>query len=239
MRLLLTRPRPENDMLARRLISLGHEVLVEPLLSIEQVTGVEFNSGAPQAIIVTSINGARALSSHQQAEQFSRTPIYAVGAATADALTQFNVTYTGSDGVAALTDVILRELKPDAGPIIYVRGVHVARDIASVLIASGYTVDQAVMYEAVQRNTFSEDTRQAFQNGFIDGVVLFSPRTAVIFSNLVDKADLLERLVDVTFYCLSQNVSDSIEFNNNQAPGQVVIAGTPTQESLISSIQTR
>ena len=236
MRLLLTRPRLESDVLARRLNNVGHEVLIEPMLSIENVQNVKIDNTNPQAIIITSINGARAFATHGQAEQFIDTPIYAVGAATADELANFNVVHRGSEGVAALKGVICTELRPDDGPVLYIRGAHVAGDLARDLTASGFKVDQVVLYEAVKAVTFSQPIINDFNNKLIDGVVLFSPRTAATFSTLAKNAGLTKKLDGVTFYCLSKNVSDNIQLGDKAGHRQVVIAEQPTTIDLINAV---
>ncbi len=236
MRLLITRPRLESDVLARRLTDLGHDVLVEPMLSIKNAQNVKINSANPQAIIITSINGARAFSIHAQAGQFKDTPVYAVGAATADALGNFNVVHKGSDGVEALRNSICAELKPEGGPVLYIRGAHVAGDLACDLAASGFKVDQVVIYEAVETLAFSQPVVNGFENNLIDAVLLFSPRTAATFSKLAINAGLIKKLDGVTFYCLSKNVSDNIQLGVKQGRWQIVIAAKPTTVDLINAV---
>lgn len=239
MRLLLTRPRQESEALAQMLKSRGHESVIEPLLLIEfrRITAIE--SGIPQALIITSANGAQALSAHIQAHQYRRVPVYAVGQATADALGQFNVVHVGSNGVAALEQTICRELSPEKGALLYVHGVHVAGNLAHNLSSSGFRVKEITAYEAVESDAFSPAVIEDIRNNQIDGVVLFSPRTAAVFSKLVKKAGLIKNLSRVTFYCLSQNVSDNIEIAGKNLTDQMIIAETPALTSLLKSIREK
>lgn len=232
MRLLLTRPRNESEALGHRLEGLGHDVLIEPLLSIKTMPQAKIDCTNPQAIIITSVNGARTFSDHANAHLYEDVAIFAVGTATADALGRFNVVHRGNGGVAALTDIIRTRLKPDGGPLIYIRGVHVAGDLARDLMTSGYKLEQVVIYEAVETAALSPAVIDAFCNNLVGGVVLFSPRTATTFRRLAEKARLAKKLDGVTFYCLSQNVSDSIGLGERQ----VVIAAQPTLTSLIDAI---
>jgi len=238
MHLLLTRPHHESEALAQSLRALGHEAYIEPMLSIVFESQPQIATSEPQAVLITSVNAARAFSHycHSHGHGYKDTPVFAVGAATADALGHFNVVHVGTKGAAALKAVVCAELKPDAGALVYVRGVHIAGNLGADLTRARYTVEEAILYEAVAANTFSAGVLDRFQNSLIDGVVLFSPRTAAVFSRLVKKADLVKKLDGVTFYCLSQNVSDSIELERNLLCKQIVIARLPTQESLISSI---
>jgi uroporphyrinogen-III synthase len=237
MRLLLTRPRQESEALAKTLSRLGHETLIEPLLSIEPVGNAKIRIGNFQALIVTSVNGARALSTHVQADHFRQMPIYAVGQATAEVLDRFNVIHAGTEGVAVLRDRIRHDLAPEDGPLLYVRGVHVASNLALELAVSGYTVEQVIIYEAVEKKSFSPVLIEEIKNNRIEGVVLFSPRTATVFSKLMRKAGLTEQLGAMTFYCLSQKVSDSIQIDQKQLGYQMVIAATPSLQSLLNSIK--
>ncbi len=237
MRLLLTRPRLESEALAQTLSGFGHETLIEPLLSIEPVDNAKIGPDNPQALIVTSVNGARALSSHVEADRFRQVPIYAVGQATAEVLDRFNVVHAGTQGVAALRDKIIHDLDPEGGPLLYVRGVHVAGNLAFELAGSGFKVEQVIIYQAVEKKSFTPVLIEEIKENRIEGVVLFSPRTAIVFSRLMSKAGLTEQWGVMTFYCLSQKVSDSIGLDQKQAGYQVVIAAEPSLQSLLSSIQ--
>src|SRR5687767_8526978 len=83
MRLLVTRPEPDATRSAEVLRGRGHEVLVAPLLSTQTI---EAEFGGPYAaILLTSANAARALSSYRQAEAITRLPALTVGARSAEA----------------------------------------------------------------------------------------------------------------------------------------------------------
>ena len=236
MRLLLTRPEPESVALGRILEGRGHEVLVEPLLTIEMRPGAEIQDRAYQAVIVTSANGARGLNAHGAASLYKSVPVMAVGPATADMLQGFDVVDAGAHGVEELTTKIRNERSPDDGPLLYVRGKHVAGNLANDLVASGFDVDEVVLYEAVASNAFSAAVIDDFRQGLIDGVLLFSPRTAHIFCQLIAAAGLQDAVSGLSLYCLSQNVADACVFVDKPDMAIRVIAQFPTQESLINTI---
>ena len=87
MRLLVTRPEPDATRQAEILAAHGHEPVVAPLLLIEPATDVILDLGGAQALIVTSRNALRALSSHPDLALSLRLPFFAVGEATAKAAT--------------------------------------------------------------------------------------------------------------------------------------------------------
>ena len=64
MRLLVTRPEPDNERTAAVLRAQGHEVVLAPLLHIEAVADADLGAPPWAAILLTSANGARALADH-------------------------------------------------------------------------------------------------------------------------------------------------------------------------------
>src|ERR1019366_8272450 len=84
MRLLVTRPQPEADALARRLTGLGHTVLVQPLMSIALAPEPE-GMAQPAALAITSGNAVKALAAWPRVGAWKGATVYAVGSATAAA----------------------------------------------------------------------------------------------------------------------------------------------------------
>ena len=85
MRLLVTRPEPDNARTAAALRAKGHEVVLAPLLHIESVIGADFGAPPWAAILLTSSNGARALADHPRRGELLALPVLAVGRSSADA----------------------------------------------------------------------------------------------------------------------------------------------------------
>ena len=83
MRLLVTRPEPDATALRAQLIAQGHEVLVEPLITIRFDNADPIELDGVQALIATSRNGLRALASSPAIEQARSLPLFAVGPGTA------------------------------------------------------------------------------------------------------------------------------------------------------------
>src|SRR3954469_10311175 len=85
MRLLVTRPEPDNARTAAALRANGHEVMLAPLLHIEAVTNVDLGAPPWAAILLTSANGARAIADHPRRAELIALPVLAVGRSSADA----------------------------------------------------------------------------------------------------------------------------------------------------------
>src|SRR6187200_345758 len=94
MRVLITRPEREATALAQALAERGHQAVLAPLFRLQVLCPPDdfpATLSASQAVLITSVNGARALA--EANEQRSK-PIFAVGdttAATAEGLGFTNV----------------------------------------------------------------------------------------------------------------------------------------------------
>src|SRR5258706_14857106 len=85
MKLLVTRPEPDNQRTATTLRTLGHDVMLAPMLRIEAIADADLGTPPWAAVLLTSANGARALSAHARRAELQALPVLAVGRASADA----------------------------------------------------------------------------------------------------------------------------------------------------------
>ena len=82
MRVLVTRPREDAAGLAEALTARGCEAVLEPLFHVEFMDTAALDLSGVHAFLLTSANGARALSRRDVSREL---PVYAVGDATASA----------------------------------------------------------------------------------------------------------------------------------------------------------
>jgi len=239
MRLLITRPRADAQPLAEELRERGHQVVMEPLLEIRflAVTNVDMArmlDGA-QALLVTSANGLRAFC---QACDRRDLAVHAVGHASAAAARDAGFTDVDSaDGdVAALAGRVAEKLHPGDGALVHVAGSRVAGDLSGLLEKAGFAVRRAVLYEAVKAAELSAPVRADIAEGKIDGVLLFSPRTAESFVRLVERAGLTGRCRDITAYCLSEAVAAK---SRRIGWARLAVAARPDRQSLIETLEER
>jgi uroporphyrinogen-III synthase len=133
VRIVVTRPRGQEEELVRGLIALRHDVVHCPLIEIEPTGDEPIDVGDYDWLIVTSVNGAQELR-----RRLSGSPprVAAIGRATAEAFggadlvpavsTQEGVLFAGAEGARRLlvdelgADFIplyrTRELRPAAAP---------------------------------------------------------------------------------------------------------------------------
>ena len=208
MRVLITRPRPEGERLARGLRQRGFETRLEPMLEIHHRAVAPPALARPQAIVLTSANGARALAA---ATALRDPPVYTVGeqtAATAAAV-GFETVHAGGGDLDSLAETVRRALDPAAGPLLYGCGADRAGDLGAVLGDAGFTVVPAVLYDAVAAAMLSTGCAEALHRAEIDAVLFFSPRSAAVFVSLVRDAGVEGSCADVTALCLSAAVAEA------------------------------
>lgn len=235
MRLLVTRPEADSEALARILASRGHEAVIAPLLQIRFLDNVVLPDRHWQALLVTSANGARALGRRADADMLTALPAFAVGHASAEAMTGegFIHVTAAEGGVATLAALAAAELTPEAGPLLHIAGSVVAGDLGALLAARGFEVERAVLYEAQKVSRLPNAACEGLMAGAFDGVLLYSPRTARLFASLVCEGGLQDRLKGVTAYCLSAAVAEALA----DLPMLTVrISAEPTQASLLALI---
>jgi uroporphyrinogen-III synthase len=232
MRLMITRPLEDAEPLATELAALGVEALTEPLLSIETTA-----AGAPdlkdvQGLLLTSANGVRAFAALSSERSL---PVYAVGDATARVarLAGFEKVTSAAGDVTTLAERVQEKCQPGDGVLLHVAGTKVAGDLAAMLTLAGYQYHRVQLYHASKATSLSPGGLDALKKGDLDGVVLYSPRTADSFVDLLTKAGAADCAGRLSVFCLSDAVAaraGTIDW------AQVVVAATPDQAALIKSV---
>jgi len=208
MHLIVTRPRSESEALAVVLRNLGHQVLIEPMLTIQPIEDAAVDLADAAALLLTSANGLRALA---QTTARRELPVLAVGAATAAAAREAGFTDVATAGgdVVALAALVRQRFRPNDGVLVHVAGSAVAGDLAGDLCGDGYQVRRSVLYGAETTAQLSAPCRAALAAGEIDGVLFFSPRSAATFVKLLLCDGLGEVCRDVDLYGLSAAVAEA------------------------------
>ncbi len=233
MRLLVTRPEPDNQRTATALRGLGHDVMLAPLLRIETVADADLGPASWAAVLLTSANGARAAASHLRHGELRALPVLAVGPGSAEAAraTGFaDVVSADGDG----RDLARRAAQRFAGshlPLLYLAGADRARDLAGELSAHGLSVRTVVVYRAAEAAAFPPAVRTALEQGRIDGVLHFSRRSVDSF--LACGRDLTERALAPVHYCLSVRAAEPLR---SAGAAAVHVAAQPDEARLLALV---
>lgn len=192
--IVVTRPRPECDETAAWIGRAGGVALCSPVLEIAPPADVAPLREALgrlhsyRGVILTSVNGARALVESLPRERVAWPPLYAVGPKTAAYLRErgFNpvVPERPADGLA------MAELLPDGAglPYLFLRAEEGREELVACLTAAGCQVSLVTAYRSVAAAGLSAAVVTAWRQQWVDAVTFFSARTAQVFLELLARA---------------------------------------------------
>lgn len=230
MRVLITRPEPDATIVARELTSRGHDPLIAPLVDI-----VEYQNNLPKAqrisaYVVTSRNGIRALS---RVTDYRKSLLYVVGSGTAEEAKANGYTkiIVGPGDASGLCKKICEELPPEEGLLIHISGRHLSYNICNELSSQGYDAERIILYDVKPKLELPYVAAKAFREKELDAILLFSPRIAQIFIELLCDADLQGNAIHFDVFCLSRNVAEIVARLNWR---KVYISKAPNQISILS-----
>ncbi len=232
MHILITRPEEDAGPLAAALQAHGVETRIEPLMRVVDLEGPPLDLGGVQAVLATSANGVRAFARRESRRDL---PLLAVGDATARAAEAagFRRVEAAAGHVEALAELVASRLHPTDGDLLHVAGTTVAGDLAGMLRACGYAVRRAVLYEARPVDRLSWDTLRALGDAALDGVALYSPRTAALFVDLAISAGVADCCRHLIAFCLSEAVAAKAR---GLAWRSIVVADRADQTAMIAAV---
>lgn len=222
MRLLIVRPQPGADATAKRVREAGFEPLVMPLFAIESVEWEPPDPAAYDALLLTSANAVRVAAG--QLQGLVGLPVYAVGAATADALAKacIAVVATGGSGI----DDVLAMIEADGRrSLLWLAG----EDRMDVQPHGGMTLDVYTVYRSASLVSPPGITDSLMAT---DAVLLHSARAARYFSTLCDNLGI-DR-ADIVIAVLSAKIAEVAGTGWHA----VSVAEQPNDTSLLSALQS-
>lgn len=230
MHVLLTRPSLQAKLMRPLLEQRGCEVSVEPVLNVSLA---ELKNGELQRadiFVVTSVYAALQIVNADDLKK--TTPIYAVGAGTAAPLHQagFSRVFHAAGDAASLLDLILKEVRPTDGAILYPSGRDITTDIAQTLVSRGYNARRIVAYQAEPAHALSDAARDLIRRRRIDCAVFMSYRTARIFTELCHSAGLSDCLGSMTAAVISDKVAGGL---TGARWKEVLVARAPSNDGIL------
>ncbi len=205
--ILVTRPETEAGETGQKLEAHGYHVLYAPMIKIAPVS-FEIPDET-RTLVVTSKNGARyGLANIGKKDR----PIFAVGEQTAEvARSQGFTNITVGPGTARqLVPLLLECGDKQKRDYSHLCGSEIAYNIASVLRDAGLDAENTVTYQSLPNRAFPPAVQEMMENGGIDAVLFYSPRTATIFEEAISECGFHDWLPKLDAYCLSERVADSL-----------------------------
>jgi uroporphyrinogen-III synthase len=190
--LLLTRPEAQSRDLAGRLrarIQVDVPIVVSPIL---EIVPVQFDLPVdPAFLVLTSVHGAEAVAGRKAA--LAGLPAWCVGDRTAEAARAAGLSAISAGGtVEDLLALLLRE-RPK-GPGVYLRGGHVAANLADALRTAGIDTHDVVVYDQAARSLSSEALASLARPRPVI-LPVYSPRSARLLAAATDGAAAVLEIV--------------------------------------------
>jgi len=236
--ILITRPIEDAEALAGILKGKGHDVFIEPMLDIYVLEDAKSDiekslSNKPQAIILTSGNGARALAHLTDRKDI---PVIAVGEASAMAARHrgFDDVFSADGDIEKLEHYIIENCNKDKGNLVHIAGSVVAGDLQGNLEKFGFKIDRIVSYLAKPVRYLSDGLINKLKKDHLDTVLFYSPRTAKIFVDRIQSEGVEDNMKNISAFCLSPRVEDMISKIEWSAISR---AEHPTQDALLDMLE--
>lgn len=188
MKVLVTRPTGNAATTIERLANLGHSVLHEPLLRVEE-RGTSLPEGSFGGVILTSSNAIKPLDRGWTLPRRD-TPVFTTGEATAKAVRMigFEKVVAANGSAPDLVRKLPRFTKSGL-ELLYPCAESPAHDVPELLRDKQVTCTPWPCYRTIPVEHFSSAVDTALSEGTIDVVLLYSARTAACFVELITNGD--------------------------------------------------
>lgn len=202
MKIIITRPVEDALPLAGKLKTMGHEVVIAPVLEIVARAGVEIPQRPYQAICLTSASGVRVL---EDVDALKRTPVLAVGPQSKQVALDRGFLHVQAKGgdVFGLAAHVAETLHPSEGPLLYISGSTTSGDLEGKLTQAGFDVDRVMTYDAKAADL------KGFENEIqsSQAVLLYSPRSAKLWVLAINNLQLQHVAATLIHICLSPAIA--------------------------------
>jgi uroporphyrinogen-III synthase len=229
MRILVTRPLEDGAEIARLLAARGHHALLAPLLEPRFPEGPLLEEEGTledvAAILASSANGIRALRRRTARRDL---PIFAVGPQTAGEARRAGFSNVRSaDGDAKALAEATRNWAPPGATLLHVCAEDAPGTLSDLLSANGFTVRRGALYRIEPATQLPPEAKAALQSRALDAAMFFSPRTARIFTTLVETLPT-DSLIAL---CISPATAGAL---TPRSFAEIRVAARPNQDAMLA-----
>ncbi len=224
---LVTRPEPEAQDTAARLLAMGYTPLLSPALSIATLDLRLPPTRRWQALLLTSGNAIPALPACLHA-----TPLLAVGDATAArarAAGFWRVSSAGRDA-AALATLVPLCCAPDEATLLLPTGAGQGLALAASLRERGFRVVRRIAYAARPVGSLRPAARLALAEKRVAAALFFSPGSARAFVRACRSGTTLQGVRAVAISAATAAALAPLRW------GDIRVASRPNQDELLACL---
>ncbi len=228
---LITRPEPGASETAARIADLGFRPLLAPMLVVRPIPSVLPSPRHVQAVLVTSGNALTGLP-----ESFTGVRLLTVGAATAARarLTGFTDVHSADGDARDLAALARARCTQTGAPLLLVHGAGQGDALAAALLADGFQVGRAAVYQARPASHMPAAVASAWRSRQIGAALFFSAETARAFVTLVTAGRSAAAAANALAVAIGAPAAAAL------APlpwGAVRVADRPDQEAMLALLR--
>jgi uroporphyrinogen-III synthase len=209
--ILITRSKNRSKKLKKALESLSCSVFTQKLFSIKKNFFTKnLSQEESQKISNILISSANAIYVLKELKIAKETPIYAVGANTANKIKKLgyeNIFYPKKSSGKELCKIIIKNLEPQK--IHYFHGQKISFDFKNKLQKKGFVVENFEVYKTCEIKNFSKEIIDFIKNNKFDEILIFSQNSLEIFNKICTKHNLLEYFNYSNIICLSAKIANN------------------------------
>jgi len=234
LRVLVTRPEPGAARTAARLARQGHVPLVLPLTETTAIDpGPAPAAGAFDAVAATSQAALRHLPAAWH-KAIGRLPLYAVGAATAEAARpDWQGEIISAEGDAAALAELLCTRIPHAR-LLYPCGRMRTAFLEDRLAAAGMTVRAVEVYATRRRAVSPGEVESVIGGGGIDAVLVHSAAGAAALADFMSQGAVAPLFEHSRLLCISARAARAL---GGGFDDRIAIAAHPDEAALLALLE--
>ncbi|MGI9402828.1 MAG: uroporphyrinogen-III synthase [Rhizobiaceae bacterium] len=247
MKILITRAAGPANKTAGNLSSAGHEAVILPLVEYRDipVRGDDaILSRKFDGVAFTSAEAVNALERRFKGQEFLHSlyglPVFCVGGRTSEVAREAGFTrvqIAGGD-VRSLAALIKSNKFAGSGAsaqIFYPAPRHKHENLSDLVI--GHEICELVVYEAILVDPGRQELDQALAKVSNGAAFFYSGRSVNHFLDLVEKHGLHERLKQIRFVAISENVAQIARQRPDISDGiMIIVANLPNEKEMISCL---
>ena len=206
MHILLTRPIEDCKDLIIKFKNLGHKVSHMPVIKIDKLNYEIKKVEEFKAIIFTSANAIKYLDTKLIDKKILS---FCVGEATERKARSngFQNIISAEGNVNNLKELIIQNLEPSYGKMLYVSGETISNELDKDLSSHGYRVERIITYSAKFVENLDENFIESLKKNIPDIVYIYSANSAASFQRLIKNYDIGNLWMDTNLMCISEKTS--------------------------------
>ena len=209
--IIIIRPEPDASRDVAWLKRYQVPAIAVPVMQAEKLPFAVSDVGVLQAVVFTSRHAVAAIAASPAIGALRALPAYAVGLSTAAAARQagFAGVITGHGGGNGLVPLLVADLKPHAGALLWPSATVIGFDMAASLDSFGFAVQRLPVYAMPAQTDVGSQLPDRLLTHSSAAVVAMSARSIDLFSAMLRDNQLDHRRHIITVIAASQSIVEA------------------------------